>query len=177
MNDKHQQTALESEQEKQRPNKSQLKREMLALREQAEVLCTLKPEKLEDLQLNPALKEALNELSRIKQANAQKRQLQFITRLLSEHENLENILEKLYLFQHPHLLQQQKDRKLEQLMEQLLQGEQDIIEQLLQDPRLDNRQQFLQTLRNAQNEIKTSTEQEDTKIKQKKLRKLLKNLL
>jgi len=135
-----------------RPNKSQLKRDMQALYEQAAYISELKDNKLQKLKLHPAVLDAIEELKRIKSTNARKRHIQYITRLLSEQNNLEEIQNILFEYQNPHILQQQIDRRIDILCEKLLTGNQNTIDDLVAQPQLIDRQNFLQILRNAQKE-------------------------
>jgi ribosome-associated protein len=145
-----------------RPNKTQLKRDMESLREQAAYICELTNKKLSRLELNPGLLDAIDELTRIKKPNARKRHIQFITRQLAEQENLEDIQQILFEYQNPHLQQQKIDRRIDQLSKNILEGDAGItkeaLDELLALPQLVDRQMFLQLVRNAQKEFTNSTE-------------------
>ena len=165
---------------KERPNKSQQKRDMLALRDQTAFLCSLKKSQQEKLQLGASVNDALDEMNRIKNPNAQKRHLQFVNRLLAEHENIERILEQLYHLQNPHLAQQKLEREVENYYSKLLESNQSAIDELLTLGQVDNRQLLLQSIRNAQKEAATYTEDEklpQSLPKQKKLKSFLRDLL
>lgn len=177
-----------------RPNKSQIKRDMQALYEQAAYICELKAEKIQRLELGPTILNAIEELKRIKSIVARKRHIQYITRLLSEQSNLEDIQHCLFEYQNPHLLQQQMDRKVDTVSKKLLNGEQDTIDEIMSQPRLTDRQNFLQLLRNAQkehqknvddtqsahqnsiNDLDTNTLKEPDGKQTKKLKKLLREM-
>lgn len=135
-----------------RPNKSQIKRDMQALFEQAAYIAELKPEKIKRLNLHPAVLDGIAELKRIKSIDARKRHTQYITRLLSEQNNLDEIQAILYEYQNPHILQQQIDRQIDILSNKLLKGEQDAIDNFMSQSDSLDRQNFLQILRNAQKE-------------------------
>ncbi len=168
---------------KERPNKSQLKRDMQALRVQTEFLCTLREKQLVWLKtqanLGVEVLDALNELKRITHTNAQKRHIQYITKRLSEQSDLDNILIALDSLQNPHILQQQKDKKLEQTLSRLIEGSQEELEQYLNLPALQDKQQFLQLLRNTQKERKSHNPEMPFKEgkQEKKFKALLKPLL
>lgn len=177
-----------------RPNKSQIKRDMQALYEQAAYICELKTEKIQRLELGSTIINAIEELKRIKSIVARKRHIQYITRLLSEQSNLEDIQHRLFEYQNPHLLQQQVDRKIDALTHQLLNGEQDTIDEVMSQPQLTDRQNFLQLVRNAQkehqknvddtpsstqliiNDLETTTAKAPEGKQTKKLKKLLREL-
>jgi len=173
-----------------RPNKSQIKRDMQILFEQTVYICDLKAEKIKRFNLHPAILDAIEELKRIKTITARKRHLQFITRLLSEQNNLDEIEHIIYEYQNPHFLQQQIDRRIDRIIGQLLDGEQNAIDELFHNsPNLD-RQNFLQILRNAQKEYQQIKKDEAKLIEQdelvlkapdgkqtKKLKKILRDLL
>ncbi len=163
-----------------RPNKSQLKRDLEQVKIKAKQLLQLKPKQLDTLDLESALLDALDEMKRIKSANAQNRHLQFITKLLAGHDNLEDIDAQLESFLNPHLHFQKIDKQVEQCMQSLFSGDQNTLDQLLQNPKLENRQQFMQALRNAQKEQKNKTNKEPLapESKQtKRFKSLLRDLL
>lgn len=141
-----------------RPNKSQIKRDIQALYEQATYICELKAEKVQRLDLHPTIINAIEELKRIKSIPARNRHIQYITRLLSEQNNLEDIQHILFEYQNPHLLQQQIDRKIDLLSNKLLNGDQKTIDEVMSQAQLIDRQNFLQLLRNAQKEYQKSLE-------------------
>ena len=182
-----------------RPNKTQIKRDMNLLKEQAAYLCNLKKNKLDRIPLEQSLLDALNEYTRIKNTNAQMRHIQFVTKILAEQSELEKIQRIIFEYQNPHLLQKQLDKKVDALSLKLLNNEQDHINETLNLIEIDGRQSFLQALRNAQKEYQKylqasdeSTEaqeidknEEDKRFSKvvnegkqnKKLRKLLRFLL
>ncbi len=175
-----------------RANKSQQKREFAALKVHAEFLCGLKPKAQQELTLNEEIRNGLAEFNQIKHPNAQKRHVQFMTRLLSEFNELETLLEQLHQLQNPHLKQQQLEKQLENLTNKLLNTEQESLHQesieklFSEHPDID-KQQFMQILRNAQKEIiqNKKNDQEEQESKQqkpegkqlKKLKSLLRELL
>lgn len=163
-----------------RPNKSQQKREIAALKTHAEFLCKLKKKDYLKLRLNNEILNGLEEFSLIKQPNAQKRHVQFMTRLLSDFNELDTLLEQLHQLQNPHLKQQHLEKQVEQQIAKLLEGQGDTIDQLFSDfPKID-KQQFMQILRNAQKEKQqdvNNTEEIDKQKTEGKQLKKLKSLL
>jgi ribosome-associated protein len=67
-----------------RPSKSQRKREVLALQELGKALVTLTPKQLAGLQLPDELLKAIHEAQRMRKHEAQRRQLQFIGRVMRD---------------------------------------------------------------------------------------------
>lgn len=166
-----------------RPNKSQQKREMVALKEHAIFLCSLKKNQQDSLNLSNDILSALKEYTQIKQLSAQKRHIQFVTRLLSEYNALDGLLDQLYFLQNPHLKQQQLEKQVENTLIKLLENNQDSIEQLFTEFPDIEKQQFRQLLRNAQKEVhkgKIEETEENTKKPEgkhlKKLKKALREL-
>jgi ribosome-associated protein len=165
-----------------RPNKTKLKREIVALREQAALLPKLKTKKLEEMELGTELISAIDEYSRIKKPNAQKRHIQYITRLLSEQKNLDGILDTLHTFQNPHLKQQQIEKQVAIWVNLLLSDDHQKVEDFLAQYSQIDRQQFLHLLRNTKKEISKAmeerkTQDEDNPTKEGKQQKKLKKLL
>ena len=165
-----------------RPNKSQQKREMVALREQAALLPQLKAKKLKDMELDVELITAIEDYSRIKKLNAQKRHMQYITRLLSEQPNLEEILDTLHAFQNPHLKQQQTEKQVYTWLNHLILEDHEKIDSFLANYPVIERQQLMQLIRNTKKEISKETtehnlQEENLKPKEGKQQKKLKKLL
>ncbi len=71
-------------QEAERPSRSQKKRESLALQEIGERLVAFPRSRLAELPLPPALRDALEDCTRMGSRGAQRRQLQYIGRLMRE---------------------------------------------------------------------------------------------
>ena len=171
---------------KERPNKSQQKRDMAALGKMSEFICDLKPKQLESLSLETELLNSIHELKRIKSPNARNRHMLFVTRLLVEQKNIEHIKSQVHQLQNPHLLHQKRDIKIEKLLEGIYQQSQPIIDELLDNPISGDRQNFLQLIRNAQKEHQDAIEkqtEDNEKTAQaqgkhiKKLKKRLREML
>ena len=179
MNDsnKDQEPIQDNAEQKTRPNKSRIKREMDALKEQVHFICQLKPTQIEALPLDEQSLNAIAEYKRLKKPNAQKRQLQFITRLISTSSQLDELLETVRLLQNPHLIQQQKDRQLDLLFQDLMTGNQEAIDKLLSREDIDDRQHVMQLIRNASNEHIQALDSTSKNPKQKKLKQFLKSIL
>lgn len=67
-----------------RPSKSQVKRDMLALQTLGEELVALSDERLASLDLPEELRDAVREAKRISKHGAQRRQLQYVGRIMRE---------------------------------------------------------------------------------------------
>ncbi len=140
----------EEEQEELPPSKTQVKKQMHDLQDLGEQLTKLSKEKWRELDLPETLLEALAEYQRINKFGAQKRQLQYIGRLM-RHIEPAPIITKLEAWsgtsrQHTVWLHQ-----LEQWRDRLLESEDALTELLAAHPQADA--QHLRTLiRNAKKE-------------------------
>ena len=67
---------------RERPSKSQVKREMLRLQDLGEDLTRLNPDTLESIPMSDRLADALREMRRLTKHEARRRQLQFIGKLM-----------------------------------------------------------------------------------------------
>lgn len=78
-------------------SKSEIKREMHALKDMGARLMELKPSLLDKLPLNARLREALDESKRIKSHNARKRHLGFIGKLMQDQDTapIQELLDRL----------------------------------------------------------------------------------
>jgi ribosome-associated protein len=171
-----------------RASKSEKKREVLALRACAEYICNLKSEQQLQLPLSISITNALLEYKRLKNKNAQQRHIQFLTKILIDTENLEEIEKAVERFQHPHLHQQKVDRAVENSFAKIISADSEkskneISAIINQNSSLD-RQMLAQLIRNAHKEYNENAESisqnkqpevKSSKKHQQKLKKMLRN--
>lgn len=129
------------------PSKTKVKQQMHDLQEIGEQLVQLSDEQLQQLELPERLSEALRELKRINKFGAQRRQLQFIGRLMRE-VDAAPIIAKLEVWsgksrQHSAWLHQ-----VERWRDRLLEDETALTELLTEHPRADA-QRLRMLIRNA----------------------------
>ena len=163
-------------------SKTQIKQEMLDLQALGKAIADLPGAVYQSMPVPDSLDEAIKTLARIKNWNAQKRQLQYIGRVmreLSEHE-----VELLQLALDDYELGRKKlnreFHRLEQLREQLISGDKDCVNSIIAEhPNID-RQAFMQIVRAAQKEYELNTQLSDNAAKNlkhyKKLFQFLKQL-
>jgi ribosome-associated protein len=136
------------------PSKTKIKQQMHDLQELGAELVALGKDQLAQLDLPDNLRDAIREMHRINKFGAQRRQLQYIGRLMRDLEDTAPIIAKLDAWKgvsqqhtaHLHLLERWRDR--------LLESDQALTELLAAHPQIDV--QRLRTLiRNAQKEKET----------------------
>ncbi len=133
------------------PSKTKIKKQMLDLQDIGEQLVALSKDKLKQIELPERLLEAVQEMKRINKFGAQRRQMQFIGRLMRDVETAP-ILAKLEVWsgksqQHTSWL-----HDLERWRDRLIENEDALTELLAEHPTADA--QKLRTLiRNARKEV------------------------
>lgn len=132
-------------------SKSQLKREMHALRDLGKELVSLSPARLEKIPLTEKIVTAVVAARRFKRG-ALVRQLQYIARLLHEEGDEQAIIKALDTASQPHRQQVQHMHQAEQWRDNLLTAEQKIFDDLLATYPQCDRQYLRQLIRNAAKE-------------------------
>ena len=105
-----------------RPNKSQLKRDMQALQDIGEALCLLPRDRLAKVPMSERLRDAVEEYQRVGKHEAKRRHLQFIGKLMRD-EEVGPIREALEVFNGTSRAEIARQHKLERLRERLLETE------------------------------------------------------
>jgi ribosome-associated protein len=105
-----------------RPNKSQLKRDMEALQELGEALCQLSRDRLAKVQMSDRLRDAVEEYQRVGKHEAKRRHLQYIGKIMRD-EDPAPIREALEAFAGTSRAEIARQHKLERLRERLLETE------------------------------------------------------
>lgn len=121
------------------PSKSQRKRDMLALQKLGERLTRLSPATLAGMNLPDGLREAVEEARKIHQHGALKRQLQYIGRIMRnvDADGIRSRLETLESADHKEV---ERHHRLEQLRQQLIDGGDRAIDDLLEEnPAIDRK--------------------------------------
>lgn len=105
-----------------RPNKSQLKRDMEALQTLGEALCELPRDRLAKVPMSDRLRDAVEEYQRVGKHEARRRHLQFIGKIMRD-EDPAPIREALDVFNGVSRAEIARQHKLERLRERLLESE------------------------------------------------------
>ena len=134
-----------------RISRTQKKKEARALQKLGEELVTLSPERLADIEMPDELRKTVVEAAKIKSHGARRRQLQRIGKLMREidPEPIQNALENIKLGDHQKNL---AFKKLEKWRDELKQGNLALIEEILSECPVADRQRLTQLARNAHNE-------------------------
>ena len=132
-----------------RPSKSELKRQMLALQKTGEALLALTAAQLAEMPLSNAMREALELSKSLKHREAKRRQLQYIGKLMrtEEHEKITAALTEL---EDKNRYFRQRFHHIEQLRQQLMEGSDNAFESLLEQAPSIDRQHLRQLIRQAQ---------------------------
>jgi len=138
---------MEQEAGGERKSKSQIKREMQALRDLGKRLVELPPASLERVSLDDRTRDAII-AARAMKREARRRQLSYIGGLLRR-EDAEQIEQTLERISRPHREQVRARHQIEQWRDRLLAGDNDVIDEIARRlPRFD-RQRLRQLVRNA----------------------------
>ena len=135
-----------------RPNKTAIKREMLALRDLGKQLIASPDSWLDELPLGDRLKKEVINAKRFSKG-ALRRQLIFIEKLMRE-EDTDLIRQHLEDLQRPHEADTEQFHELEKWRDKLLGGDNDLLEELLDQHASLDRQHIRQLIRNTNKEKK-----------------------
>lgn len=132
-----------------KPSKSQIKREMIALQKLGEMLVELTPSELDKLELDPTLSEAIATARGLKNHEAKRRQLQYIGKLM-RNIDAKPIEEAINKIQNQHHQFDKQFHQIEEWRDKLIaEGDTQLQEFITQYPDAD-RQQLRQLIRQAQ---------------------------
>jgi len=132
-------------------SKSELKREVEALQKLGQEIAALSDSKFEKLDLPTQLREAISEFRRLKKHEAKRRQMQFIGKIMRG-VDAQAIELQMKVFRHEKRFANQYFHKLENLRDQLLNGEESAIQSVLELAEGLDRQQLRTYVRNAKKE-------------------------
>ncbi len=144
----------DSEEEIELVSKTRMKKEMHALQELAVHLTTLKPEQLAQIPLGPDLARALEETKNIKKNEALRRHHQYLGKLMrkEDHEAISAAVEGI---------KEERNRMarllhvMEQWRDDLIAGEQDVLERFIDEFPHTDRQQLRHLVRSAKGAVGT----------------------
>ena len=163
-------------------SKTQIKQEMLDLQALGKAVAELPGAVYRSMPVPDSLDEAIKTLARIKNWNAQKRQMQYIGRVMRElsSDEVEQLKHALDDYELGRKKLNREFHRLEQLREQLINGDKGCINLIIdENPNID-RQAFMQLIRAAQKEHEQNNKLSDHKEKSvkhfKKLFQFLKQL-
>lgn len=132
-------------------SKSQVKRDMIALKKLGERLLELSTEQFNALSMEVKLKEAVIEAKRLKRGKAKKRQIQYIGKLMRA-VDVEPIKIAMEKFDSSSKLHAQKFHKLEKIRTGLMEDDSLTIDELFAEQPGIDRQYLHQLVRKAQKE-------------------------
>ncbi len=135
-----------------RPSKSERKRQMLGLQKTGEALLGLTAAQLAEMPLSNAMREALNLSKTLKHREAQRRQLQYIGKLMRTEEH-EKIAAAVAALEDKNRYFRQRFHRIEQLREQLMAGGDNAFESVLEQAPTIDRQHLRQLIRQAQKQL------------------------
>jgi len=156
---------------KERPNKTQLKREMKALHELGRELVEMPMSKFEKISLSERMVDAIMLAKRVKKAALQ-RQLRFIASIMSE-EDVKNIRLEIRQLALPQEQEVKAFHQVEDWRDRLIAGDDDLINELVNQYDGVNRQQLRQLVRNANKEAQNNKPPKSSRL----LFKILKELI
>ncbi len=157
-----------------RPNKTAIKREMLALRELGRELVALPPARLDEIPLEERLREAI-ELARRLKKGALKRQLIYIEKLMRPlaADEVEAIRRALAQIHRPHRDEVERLHQLEQWRDRLLAGDDELLNEIVASHPAADRQHIRQLARNANREAERNKPPKSSRALFQYLRALL----
>jgi len=155
-------------------SKTQIKAEMNELQDIGVQISELPKAVYKSFAVPESLDEAIQTLHRIKNWNAQKRQHQYIGRVMREigEEEVERLQRLLNDYQLGRKKLNREFQKLENTREALIDGDQETLQNLLEDYPSIERQQLMQVIRAAQKEAKQNEGLDATKKQDKHFKKL-----
>ena len=152
-----------------RPNKTQLKRDMKVLHDLGRALVELAPSRFEEVTLSERMHEAIFMAKKLKKAALQ-RQLRFISGIMIE-EDVETIQLQLKKIAMPHQQETEAFHELEEWRDKLITGDNDLINELVTTLNAD-RQHLRQLVRNASKEAQLDKPPKSSRILFKYLKEL-----
>ena len=147
-----------------RPNKTAIKREMLALRELGKQLVALNDAKLSEVPLDERLRDAIVLARRLKKA-ALRRQLIYIEKLMRplEEEEVDGIRRALARIHQPHRDEIERLHRLEAWRDRLIAGDDTLLNEIVARYPTAERQHIRQLARNANREAARNKPQKSSR--------------
>lgn len=156
-----------------RPNKTQLKREMKILHDLGRELVELTQNKFDQVTLSERMYDAIISAKKMKKAALQ-RQLRFISSIMEE-EDVETIQRELKQLALPQQKETEELHQLENWRDQLIDGDNDLIEQLVTEVNAD-RQKMRQLIRNTNKEAQQNKPPKSYRLLFQYLKELKENI-
>jgi len=153
-----------------RPNKTQLKRDMKALHDLGQELVELADSRLDEVSLSDRMKDAILSAKKLKKSALQ-RQLRFISGIMGE-EDIELIQTQLKQIALPQQQANDEFHQIEEWRDQLIAGDNDLINQLVNDFANADRQHLRQLVRNANKEAQQNKAPKSSRLLFKYLKEL-----
>ena len=152
-----------------RPNKTQLKRDMKILHDIGRALVELAPSRFDEVTLSDRMHDAVFTAKKLKKAALQ-RQLRFISGIMIE-EDIETIQLQLRQIAIPHQQETETFHELEKWRDELIAGDNDLMNELVTTLNAD-RQHLRQLVRNANKEIELNKPPKSSRLLFKYLKEL-----
>ncbi len=137
--------------EEEEVSRSELKRAMLQLQKLGERLTALPPQQWEQFNFSPLMLEALRESKRIKSYSAMRRHVRRLGKLLSK-EDAEQVDELFSRMDNEHMQDTNHFHRLERWRDRLLEGDDEVVNELLDACPNADRQQIRQLVRSGRRE-------------------------
>ena len=153
-----------------RPNKTQLKRDMKVLHDLGRALVELAPSRLEEVTLSTRMYDAVFMAKKLKKAALQ-RQLRFISGIMSE-EDVETIQRQLKQIALPHQQETEAFHELEEWRDKLIAGDNNLMNELVNQFTNADRQHLRQLVRNASKEAEQNKPPKSSRLLFKYLKEL-----
>ncbi len=155
---------------KERPNKTQLKRDMKALHDLGRVLVEMPMRKFEKISLSDRMIDAMMLAKKVKKAALQ-RQLRFIASIISE-EDVPTIKLEIRQLALPQEQEVKAFHEVESWRDQLIAGDNDLMNELVTQFESADRQHLRQLVRNASKEAKENKPPKSSRLLFKYLKSL-----
>ena len=162
---------LTGEAYKERPNKTQLKREMKALHDLGRELVEMPMSKFEKVSLSERMIDAMMLAKKVKKAALQ-RQLRFIASIMSE-EDVKTIQLEIKQLALPQEQEVEAFHKVEQWRDKLIEGDNDLMNELVSQFENTDRQYLRQLIRNANKEAQNNKPPKSSRLLFKVLKELM----
>ncbi len=153
-----------------RPNKTALKREMKMFHDLGRELVELPAKKYAEVTLSDRMLAAVTEAKRLKKSALQ-RQLRFISSIMGE-EAVETIQTQLKQLAIPHLQETEAFHEVEEWRDRLIAGDNDLMNELVQQFDNIDRQHLRQLVRNSMKEAQQNKPPKSSRLLFKYLREL-----
>jgi len=155
---------------KERPNKTQLKRDMKVLHDLGRELVELAPSKFNEVSLSERMYDAVFAAKKLKKSALQ-RQLRYISGIMSE-EDIETIQIQLKQLALPHQQDVEAFHEIEEWRDKLIAGDNNLMNELIEQFASADRQHLRQLVRNASKEAQLNKPPKSSRLLFKYLKEL-----